>query len=67
VRRPCRGGIRKTVGATKSVLYGSLRRKGSVEIEPPFREDFSEGAEESSLLKEVTRERLVRTQQALKT
>jgi hypothetical protein len=56
-----RGGIRKTIGAFKSVLYGSLRREESVGREPPFTEDFSAEAEESPLLEEVTRERLVKT------
>jgi hypothetical protein len=58
------GVIRKTFGATNSVLYGSLCRRESVGRESPFREDFSEEAEESPLLEVVTRERLVKTQQA---
>jgi hypothetical protein len=55
---------KKTVDATKIVLYRSLWRKGSVGREPSFREDFSTEAEDSPLLEAVTRERLVKTQQA---
>jgi hypothetical protein len=46
LRGPCWGFIRKTVGATKSVLYWSLWRKDSVGRGPPFRE-----GEESPLWK----------------
>jgi hypothetical protein len=40
--------IRKTVWATKSVLYRSMLRKESVGREPPYREDLSAEAEEST-------------------
>jgi hypothetical protein len=62
LRRQCREVIRKTAGAIKSVLYGSLKK--SDRREPPFREDLSSEGEESPLLEAVTRERLVKTQQA---
>jgi hypothetical protein len=58
--RGCRGVIRKTTGATKSVLYGSLKKK-SVGREPPFRDDLSAEVEESQLLEAVTRERPLNT------
>jgi hypothetical protein len=55
----------KTIGATKSVLYGNLSgKKKAVGREPPFREDLSLEVEESPLLEAVTRERLVKTQHA---
>jgi hypothetical protein len=40
--------------------------KETVGREPPFRDDLSAKAEESPLLEAVTRERLVKTQQAAK-
>jgi hypothetical protein len=39
-------------------------RKGTVEWEPPFREDLSAEAEQFPLLEAITRERLVKIQQA---
>jgi hypothetical protein len=54
----------KITGATKSVLYGNLRRKLTVRWELRFRQDLSVEAEESPLLEAVTRERLVKTEQA---
>jgi hypothetical protein len=44
----------------------SLVSEKSVRRELPFREDLSAEAEESPLLEAVTRERLVKTQQAVK-
>jgi hypothetical protein len=55
LRGPCRGVVRKTVGATKSVLYERL-----------WRGDLNAEAEESPLLEIVARERLVNSQQAEK-
>jgi hypothetical protein len=52
----CRGVIRKTIGATKTVLDKSLLRKESAGREPPFREHLSAELEEFPLLKAVTRE-----------
>jgi hypothetical protein len=48
------------------VLYGRLLGKEAFGRWPLFREDFSAEAEESPLLEAVTRERLVKTQQARK-
>jgi hypothetical protein len=53
-----------TIGATRSVLYGSLLRKVTVGRKLPFRLDLSVEAEESPLLEAVTREQLLKTQQA---
>jgi hypothetical protein len=44
-----------------------VSRKETVGREPPFREDLSTEAEESPLLKAVTREWLVKTQRLEKT
>jgi hypothetical protein len=52
---PCRGVIRKKTGATESVGREQL-----------YRDDLSGEVEESTMLKAVTRERLVKTQQARK-
>jgi hypothetical protein len=41
-----------------------LEQELAVGKEPPFREDLSAEGEESPLLETVTRERLVKTQQA---
>jgi hypothetical protein len=60
----CQGVIWKTVGATESVLYGRLKREGTVGRKLPFRKDLSAEAEKSPLLVAVDRERLVKTQQA---
>jgi hypothetical protein len=46
------------------VLYGRSRKEGAVARESPFREDLSAEAEDSALLETVSRERLVKTQQA---
>jgi hypothetical protein len=62
--RAVQRGYKKTTRAIESVLYGSLWRKESVGREPTLTEDISTKAEESPLLEAVTREQLVKTQQA---
>jgi hypothetical protein len=63
-------GFLETVFTTRSVKRGYkeeyLSKNSSVGREPPFRKDLSVEAEESPLLEAVTRERLMKTQQAVK-
>jgi hypothetical protein len=64
--RPCRGSYKadnwgKQVSSVREVV-----KKKSVGREPPVREGLNVEAEESPLLGAVTRERLVKLQQAAK-
>jgi hypothetical protein len=52
------------LGHSSQFCTGGYEEKISVGREPPFRENLSAEAEESPLLEAVTRERLVKTQQA---
>jgi hypothetical protein len=52
----------RQMGKEVSSVWESVKKP--VRREPPFREDLSAEAEESPLLEAVTRERLVKTQQA---
>jgi hypothetical protein len=64
LRGPCRRAIRKTSGATKKILHGLVLRIEVIGKKQPFRDDLNAEVEESPLLEAVTRERLVKTQQA---